>query len=474
MIPYPRLIDDDGNEVRRIRPLSVSIDEQIVPLSTAEMTLFPGDSVPFRSYVEMYTANGSAGYFRAKTPSIGYGEVSNVVQLEHAICEVGDYIVKGEIEQQTLSLEDALLTVFSHYSGSKWQMGTVDVTADVVISGNYSNVLQMMNSLIALVPSAMLTFDFTTTPWTWNVREREQTVSAEGRLSRNIASVTIQKNDNELCTRVWLTGLSDDPLESYMDAETIEQYGIIEKALDGSDYTYEQAVVIATSYLEKHQHPSYSVSINGIDLSSITGESLDQFEIGKLYRLIVPSETEPIEETIVGISWGDVYGNPNLVSITLSEEEEQSTASILQSQSTEIYGNGGLKEKVNRDISDVSSALANRYSKQAGTDITSTGIDLHGSNKTLKVRAGARLVVTRNTTSITDFNAMTDEGFYALNPSAMSNKPSDAESADSELEVSSIGSNVIVQKLYQASAMYIRRRTSATWGSWYKHAGTAV
>lgn len=474
MIPFPRLIDAEGKEVRRIHPLKVSINEQIIPLSTADMTLSPGDSVPYRAFVEMFTANGSAGFFRAKTPSIGYGTIQNTIQLEHAICEVGDYIVKGEIEQQDMSLEDALLTVFSHYDGDKWQLGTVSVEADVVISGNYSNVLQMMNSLIALVPTAMMTFDFTTTPWTVNVVEREQTVSAEGRLSRNISSVTIQRNDNELCTRVWVKGLSEDPAESYMDSDTISIYGIVEKALDSSDYTYDQAVLMATSFLEKNQNPSYSVSINAIDLSSITGETLDRFRIGKLYRLIVPGEAQPIEETIVGLQWQDVYNSPNVVTITLSEEEEQSAATILQSQSAELNGSGGIKEKVNKDYSDISAALANRYSKQSGTDIEPSGVDIHGSGKWLKIRAGAVLKLMRAESTATDFNSLTTEGTYYLNPSGLSNKPSNVASALAEVDVTSIGTTIIVQKIILDSTMYIRRKTSDTWGSWYKYTGTAV
>jgi len=473
MIPFPRLIDSNGREVRRIHPVRVSINEQIVPLTTAEMTLLPGDSIPYRSYVEMFTANGSAGYFRAKTPSVGYGNYNNTVQLEHAICEVGDFIVKGEIEQNNMSLENALLTVFSHYSGNKWQIGTVSVDADVVISGSYSNVLQMINSLIALVPSAMLTFDFTTTPWTFNVVEREKVVSAEGRLARNIQNVTINRNDNELCTRVWVKGLSDDPAESYMDADTIAVYGVIEKALDSSDYTQEQARLMAESYLEKYKNPSYSVQIAAIDLSSMTGETLDRFRIGKLYQLIIPGETLPIEETIVGLAWPDVYENPNMVNITLSEEEDQTTATILQSQTADIYGNNGIKEKVNKDFGDISAALANRYVKQAGTDITANGVDIHGSGKLLRVRAGALLQVERTASSITDFNSLTTAGWYSLNPSGITNAPSGIASATAEVEVSVTG-GITVQKIYLDSALYIRRQTSGTWGGWYKYSGTAA
>ena len=67
MISLPRLIDSEGKEVRRIHPVALSISENIVPLSTAEMSLMPNDSIPYRSFVELFTINGSAGFFRSET-----------------------------------------------------------------------------------------------------------------------------------------------------------------------------------------------------------------------------------------------------------------------------------------------------------------------------------------------------------------------------------------------------------------------
>ena len=476
MIPLPRLIDSNGNEVRRIHPVRVSLTENSVPLSTAQITLLPEDSIPYRSFVELFTANGSAGFYRAKTPSVGYGNRTNTVQLEHAICEVGDYIVKGEIEQTIMTFENALLLTFSHYGGSLWQIGTVSIDENVVVSGNYSNVLQMLNSLIALVPDAIMTFDFTTTPWTFNVASRETTVSAEGRMARNIVNATVQRNDNELCTRIWVSGLSDDPTESYMDSDTISTYGVIEKALSTSEYTYDEAVLMATSYIEKHKHPTHSVTINGVDLSSITGETLDRFKIGKLYRLILP-DNEPIDGIIVKLTWNDVYNLPGVVSITLSAEQDQTTYTLLQSQSTEIYGNNGIKEKVGKDYTSLSNAIAKRYVKQMGVDILEDGIDVHGSNKFIKARSGAAFYgrIGRESTEATDFNDLTTEGFYYLSiTSSTGNKPSGIATGTADVEVQSISDTILVQRVFTESVLYQRRRTSGTWGSWYKFTGASA
>ena len=496
MISLPRLIDNNGDEVRRIHPVSLAITENIVPLSTAEMSLLPGDSIPYRSFVELFTVNGSVGFYRAKTPSVGFGDVVNDVQLEHGICEVGDYIIKDSIEQTSMTLEDALLATFDHYDGSRWQMGTVSVEADVVFSADHSNVLQTINSLIEQVPNAMMTFDFSTTPWTWNVVEKESTVSAEGRLSRNISSVTIQRNDNDLCTRLWVKNLAVDPAESYMDADTIDTYGVIEK-WTSDEYTQEQAEIVATNYLEKHKHPRYSVNINGLDLSSITGESLDRFQIGKKLRLIVHDLGETIEENIVRLDWGDVYGASTFVIITLSDEEKDSSVSIISGQSTAINGNNGISEKLNKDYSDFETALNRRYTKQFGVDITSDGIDIHGTGRELKLRAGGVLAidldefsidsvtgnivakeyhgaVSRDETDATNLNTLVIAGHYFGDPSTMTNKPAGLVSEVADIEVIALGAEIIVQRLTNSTSVYIRRSVSGTWGNWYRYDGTVL
>ena len=321
MIPLPRLLDNNGNEIRRIRPERVSISEDIVPVSTASIRLSQGDTIPYRSYVELFNANGSAGVYRAKMPAVSYNGRRDVVDLEHAIAEVGDYLVKGNIEQDYKSLSQAVTQVFEHYSGSKWQLGTISVDTNVVISANYSNILQTINSLIEQVPGAMMTFDFSTSPWTFNIGYMEQSVSAEGRLSRNIESVEISRNDSELCTRVWLKHLSATESQSYMDADTISTYGVIEKVLTDRNYTTQQAQQVATRYLSQHKHPVYSVSIDGVDFSSVTGETLDRVKIGKLYRLTIPEDLVVIEEPIISIEWPDVYDEPNYIRLVFSQPD---------------------------------------------------------------------------------------------------------------------------------------------------------
>lgn len=329
MITLPKLLDSNGDEAERLRPLSLSIYERIEPLSTANMVLMPDQTIPDRSYVELFTVNGSAGVYRSRSPKTGYRQ-TNSYTLEHAICEVGDWLVRANIEKTQKTLAEAIAQVFGYYGGTRWQLGTVSAVGNVILSANYSNVLQTMNSLIAQVEGAVMQFDFSTDPWTVSVGTIPSVVSAEGRVSRNVTGAVIQKDDSNLCTRVWLAGLQN----GYMDADTISEYGVIERKLNG-DYTASEAAIVAAAYLAKYKRPSYTVTVDGIDFSALTGEPLDRVEIGKLYRLVIPEDGVTIEQPIVTISWRDVINSPNVVTVTLSKPNT-TLIDFIKKDSTEI------------------------------------------------------------------------------------------------------------------------------------------
>ena len=332
MIPMPRLLNASLGEERRIRPIQVSISESITPLTTASMTLARGDMITDRSFVELFTINGSAGVFRVRQPQIGYGGQNSTLSLESALCEIGDYIVGEKADQTEGPLVAAVGNVFNYYGGSKWQLGTV-ANGTVIYSLNYDNILSCINGLVAQCPQLMISCDYTTTPWTLNIVSRGAQVSAEGRLSRNVRGAVIRRDDSELCTKVWMEGLGTDGAVGYMTASTISTYGLIERKIDGSGYTAAQAQSVAESYLDIHKNPKYSISVEAADFSSLTGETLDRIAIGKKYRLTIPEDNVTIEEHIVKMDWSDVYGSPESVTITLADEEKTLVSFIKKNQS---------------------------------------------------------------------------------------------------------------------------------------------
>lgn len=449
MITLPKLLDGNGNEVARLRPLTLSITEQIVPLSTANMVLMPDQTIPDRSYVELFTVNGSAGVYRSRVPKTGYKQ-TNSYTLEHAICEVGDWLVRANIEKTQKTLAEAIPQVFGYYGGDRWQLGTVSASGNVILSANYSNVLQTMNSLIAQVEGAVMQFDFSTDPWTVSVGTIPSVVSAEGRVSRNVTGAVIQKDDSNLCTRVWLAGLQN----GYMDADTISEYGVIERKLSG-EYTASEAAIVASAYLAKYKVPSYTVTVDGIDFSALTGEPLDRVEIGKLYRLVIPEDGVTIERPIVTISWRDVVNSPEVFTVTLNRPDTT------------------LIDFIKKDNSDIRSEVEASNS-EVYTYVDNTGSDLRERVKT--AAEGLRAEVSAASSEIYVYIAATtsvirsslNDSTSALYSELLQTATFIRSSVHNEL------SNFYTEIMQMASSIVIRTGDSTkTFGQWSTPTGTS-
>lgn len=331
-IPLPRLLDSTFKEVRRIRPINLSLSLAITPLSYASMELPIDESLPARSLVELYSPLGSAGIFRVRAPQNAYGgdNVSTTTELEHAVVEVGDYLVRADYEEM-MPAGTAMQTIFSHYRGSLWQLGSVTAmgTKQIAVQEKHTRVLEAMLSLLDQCPDCMMSFDFSTTPWTINIVKRETTVSAEGRLSRNVSTAKITYDDTDLCTRVYYQVFSKDSQGQTvtewrtLDADTISQYGVVERDVSiDNGYTASEAEQVASEFLRQRKNPRVSVDIEAEELSQITGEAWDTFTVGKLLRLALPDYNTTIEHNITNVSWDDVYNQPRRMTVSLADEED--------------------------------------------------------------------------------------------------------------------------------------------------------
>ena len=345
-IPLPRLLNASGNTERTISPISVSVNCEIVPLSYASMQLPQGENLPARSYVELFTCMGSAGIFRVRSPQDAYGSNVTTAELEHAVVEVGDYLVLNEYSEM-MAASTAMQTVFTHYKGSKWQLGSVTAlgSGQIALEANHNRVLEAMLAILDQKPDCMMAFDFSTSPWTINIVARGTTVTAEGRLARNLNYARVTYDDTELCTRAWYEYQTvDDEGEAisvwaHVDADTMSSFGMIEREVQtGSNYTQSEALRIANAYIARHKVPRITVETSLDELSSVTGEEYDAFEIGKLCRLALDDYGVSIEQHITGLSFPDVYGDPRNITARLAEEEDTAITFL---HDLDTYGSSG-------------------------------------------------------------------------------------------------------------------------------------
>ena len=317
MTRLARVLDGDMRELRRLHPTQQSVDDRVTPLSTASMALPEGEHAAFGEWVEVFTQNGSAGVYRVVSASETYtGEAS--AELEHGICALGDAIIpgKGTISGTLTQVLSAMLgyQVVKAGGAPLWSLGSIATNAQASFKHEGTNLL---SAVLAVVPDGYrLTFDQSAMPWRLGVAKMATTAECEGRLSRNLRSVTVTVDDEDFCTRIYCNML---PAPGYMDGPTVGTWGVKVKTITAQEnVTQDSLTAYITQYLEDHKNPRVSIECDAEDLSTITGESLDRMEKGRLFRLALPDYGVAMEERILSVHTGSAYDEPERVRLTLA------------------------------------------------------------------------------------------------------------------------------------------------------------
>jgi len=313
MIRLPRLMDASLQHLGTVTPLSLSIEMNLTPPSTAVMTL-PADAPAIQpgQFMELFTAHGSAGIFRVEQTEHSYPSPSRIT-LVHALATLSDSILQPS-EETTQPAADFFRTILNRQS--LWQAGDVSVPADTLITwrSESSSLLEALMALMQALPGHHLTFDQTAAPWKLNLLPLPDVCATECRLTRNLRSMTIETDRSELCTQLYLPGIAE-PLR----ADTITRWGTVSRILAAdAGLTPEELTVCGQQYLEQHKDPQITVTLDALELSAATGSALDNFHLGKLCRVCLPEENTALVHRIVTLTCPDVYGAPESLRVSLS------------------------------------------------------------------------------------------------------------------------------------------------------------
>lgn len=427
-VKLPRVYNKNLAFKSILHPIRVSLVLNATPLSYASVEVQKGEGLTSRDFVELFTPYGSAGFFRVTAPGDTYGNATTTSQLEHAITEVGDYLVKEEISEM-MAATTAMSRIFKHYKGNKWQLGTVSAlgSGQVAVDADHDSVLDAMLAILEQKPDCMMDFVFTTTPWTVRIVKKGTTVTAEGRLSRNLISARVSSDDSELCTRAYYktykTDAKGNVTESwtYKDADTKSTYGVVEREVStSSDMTTAEINYAVNTYLNEHKQPKYSIEISAEELSLITGESFDKFTVGKLMRLAIPEYSVVVEKNITSVMWSDLFNAPELMTVCMGDEEDTVVSFLHKVESvTTSSGKSGTSVKKWKEYEtkiDQTDKYIDMYAKrvdkagnileQAGLDINSKGVLVYATDT--KNMVGAKLNVLSDKIETSVANAKTE------------------------------------------------------------------
>lgn len=316
-VRLPRLLDGSMQELARLNPASLSLDENLSPLSTAQMVLPEGAcAAETGQFIALYTSHGDAGIFRVQQAEQDYGGRVTLA-LEHGLTILGDGIMPGEGEQSGTARQ-LVSAILACQPKTMWVLGAVAVPDSLTLTwkNDNANLLESLCSLMDELPGYRLTFDQSVFPWVLNIEALPDADGCECRLSRNLSSLRVEEDRSELCTRLYVSGLA-----SPLDADTIGTLGVVTRYMDADpDIGEAELTKQGRAFLEAHKSPAISVSMDAVDWYEATGEPFDRFTLGKVCRVCLPDYGRTIRQRVIGLSWPDVYGQPDQVTVTLASE----------------------------------------------------------------------------------------------------------------------------------------------------------
>jgi phage minor structural protein len=362
-IPLPRLYGIDMQPICRIEPAKVGYDLVQNGLSTATMEIEDGEqyeNLPdVCEFVELFDTDGSIGKFRvAADDDKVEAEENHIYHFEHGIATLGDKTIDGYHEYGGTGVNTAavLTQLLAMQNTVMWVLGECDFSHEYPYSFENDTLLTAIFSIPASFENEYeWTYDMSVFPFVLNLKRVNDDDAFELRRSRNLKSLRIYKDKENLATRLYPKGYGEGTNQltiasvnggvPYLDSDTQGTYGIIER--QWPDTTFTDAAMlkaVAQRVLDRIKEPAITVTIEAYDLYEATGETLDTFRLGRLGRIPLPRKGITIRERVMGKSKSDVYGKPEDAKLTLknraADVTDQMAELVRKATIGELYSQG--------------------------------------------------------------------------------------------------------------------------------------
>ena len=354
MVRHPGLLDGTLAEVDRLTPIFESLTFNMVGSGEATLTVpEDGPTVTIHDWMSLYNQRGFAGIFRVSNVARTYKR-QITLSLLHGIDVLNDSVWAEQTEFSGTKREylTRLLDQQTHLINGQrpWRLGVCEDESDYTRDINYDRLYDLMAELVEEGDDYYITYDQTAFPWTVNYVRKQDDAACEFRLSRNVRTATVTYNDADLCTRLHLsvnvqvtdeatgTTSTETVIRTYDNAEAQSRWGIVVKTADidtEDDIAagkFPEADAWAKAFLAKRSEPSVQIQIEGEELAEQTGDKWDELSIGRMCQVPLPAYGQTFLERAMSVTYPDVYGEPDRVSVSLANALPQFSEGLTDAQ----------------------------------------------------------------------------------------------------------------------------------------------
>ena len=325
--------------------MSLDIEERN---SRATLELGPeAPGITIGDWMQDDTDPGKGMIWRVASIEPTYETGTTRVTLEHIISELKDTIIFGELDLHG-SAENALRNILGR--SQYWTLGSCAYSVSLPYEFDGDTLFEAVEGICETLEDSWWDYDLSAVPFRLHIRRLADGIGSEMRAGRNIKTIRKTIDRNGMYTRFYPIGkeemrLSGTPYVSRNE----DRYGVISETETNQSIDSEDMLrAWAEGRVRRHCDPTVTVTVSGLELVRATGEPLDRFRMMTMCRIPIPEIGETITERITHLSYPEKIGNPETVTVTMSNKTADVTtltAKIRQeNQKTRSGGRAGGKK----------------------------------------------------------------------------------------------------------------------------------
>lgn len=326
-----------------LEALSLSLKERD---STATMTPADMSGIGLDSWFLDDTNPGAGIIWRVSSIQTAFATDTPTVQLEHIISTLKDRLLFGEVTPEDISggstctAEQAVRYILRQQSD--WRLGNFGYNVSGPYKFNGDSLFDAIAHVTESLDGAWWSYDLSSYPFTLHIMPKVTGVACEMRPGRNLNTVTKTIDKSSMYTRFYPIGRDDLHISGDYVSRNENLYGVISKVeVDQGRETEADLRAWANERLRKHADPVVTIAVEGMELADATGESIDRLTLGRICRIPLTEYGTTIEEYITEIRYRDKVHNPERVTLTLCNKQDDVRMDIETVIAEAIKAGGG-------------------------------------------------------------------------------------------------------------------------------------
>lgn len=278
-------------------------------------------------------------------------------ELEHVLSTLLDDVLFKYHQRSNLTTRANIEYVLARQTTKHWRLGDCEFTR--YFHYKWENENGLLGPLFSISQPFdepyVWTFDTQTYPWTINLIAPSAVPSAEIRFGKNLAEIEREVDPSNIVNRLYALGYGEGVNQltiekvnggrAYIEnTASIAEYGLGQYVWVDRRFEDDASLLAsAKAFLDEWSVPHVSYTIKAVDLTSLTGLSIDQFTVGKVVRVVDP-EIGTFTARIVSESKPDIYGAPGDIDLEIANTKANVGTSLAdverRQEINEVYAQG--------------------------------------------------------------------------------------------------------------------------------------